>query len=105
MATVVMELADEDLQLLGGDSEAVAKSLRLAAALLLCSRGRISTGRAARLAGLSYADLLEEARRNQVPLFDPELDDLKQEVGRRLSEGIDSEAIKRDLERARSTRG
>jgi predicted HTH domain antitoxin len=104
MATVALELSDEDVQLLGGDSEAVGKALRLAAALLLCSRGRISTGRAARLAGLAYADLLEQARRNEVALFDPELEDLKDEVARPLPEGIDAAAIKRDLERARPSR-
>jgi predicted HTH domain antitoxin len=104
MATVALELAEEDVQLLGGDSEAAGKALRLATALLLCSRGRISTGRAARLAGLTYADLLKEAARNDVSLFDPDLEDLRQEVARPLPEGIDAGVIKRDIERARSAR-
>ncbi len=104
MVTVALELAEEDVQLLGGDSEAAGKALLLATALLLCSRGRISTGRAARLAGLTYADFLDEAARNDVSLFDPDLEDLKHEVARPLPEGIDAEVIKRDLERARSAR-
>jgi predicted HTH domain antitoxin len=104
MAAVALDLADEDMQLLGGDSEAVGKALRLAAALLLCSQGRISTGRAARLAGLTYAGFLEEAERNQVALFDADLEDLKHEVARPLPEGVDAGAIQRDLERARSAR-
>jgi len=105
MATVMVELGDEDMRLLGGDSAAAGKALRLAAALFLCSRGRISTGRAARLAGLTYAELLTEAERNQVPLFDPDLGELRQEIDRALPEGVDVEAMKRDLDRAQSTRG
>jgi predicted HTH domain antitoxin len=105
MATIALELTDDEVRLLGGDSEAAGKAVRLAAALFLCSQGRISTALAARLAGLTYADLLKEAERNGVSLFDPDLEDLRQEVARSLPEGTDIEAIKRDLERARPARG
>jgi predicted HTH domain antitoxin len=101
---VALDFADDDMQLAGGNSEAVGKALRLAAALLLCSRGRISTGRAARLAGRTYAGFLEEAERSGVALFDADLEDLRHEVTRPLPEGVDAGAIQRDIERARSAR-
>lgn len=105
MATVNLDIPEDLLQALGGTPEAVGRELRLTLALLLCHRGRISTGRAVRLAGVSYAEFLDASVRYDVSLFDVDVEELKQELGRPLPEGVDVEAIKEDLERAQSARG
>ncbi len=76
--------------------------LRLAAAFHLCGRGQISTGKAARLAGLSYAEFLEEAVRQKVDLYHYDLDEIKEEITRPLPSGVNLDAIKQSIARAQS---
>jgi predicted HTH domain antitoxin len=105
MATITFELPDDQLHALGDDAQAAARAIRLAAAFHLCSRGDISTSRAARLAGLSYAGFLEAAVKHKVDLYNYDSVEIKEEIGRPLPERADVEAIKRELGRAQSRRG
>ena len=103
MATVTFDVPDEELGALGNDPDQAVKMLRLAAAFHLCCRGVISTGAAARLAGLSYAEFLAAAVRNQVNLHDYEPEEIDAELSRPLPSGVDVESIKQSLARAQST--
>ena len=105
MATITFDLPDDQLQGLGEDAQAAAGAIRLAAAFHLCSRGDISTSRAARLAGLSYSSFLEAAVKHKVDLYNYDATEIMEEIGRPLPEGADVEAIKRELDRAQSGRG
>jgi predicted HTH domain antitoxin len=105
MATIILELPDDQLEGLGDDIHTAAQTIRLAAAFHLCSRGGISTSRAARLAGLSYAGFLEAAVTHGVDLYRYDNAEIKEELDRPLPEGADLEAIKRELDRAQSARG
>ena len=105
MASVKLQVPDDQLSILGGDADAAAKTLQLAAAFHLCGRGRISTATAARLAGLNYAEFLEAATRHGVDLYHYDLDDIKAEVTRPLPGDLDIEAIKQSIARAQSARG
>jgi predicted HTH domain antitoxin len=104
MATLTFQVPDDQLEGLGADTDEAVKTLRLAAAFHLCGRGRISTGRAARLAGLSYTEFLDAATRNEVDLYHYDLEEIKAEVARPLPSGVDIEGIKQSLARAQSAR-
>jgi predicted HTH domain antitoxin len=105
MATLTFQVPDDQLQGLGADADEAVKLLRLAAAFHLCGRGKISTGRAARLAGLSSADFLAAATRHEVDLYHYNLEDIHAEVARPLPNGTDIENIKQSIARAQSARG
>jgi hypothetical protein len=83
----------------------LAQVLRLAAAFSLSSRGELTTSQAAHLAGLTYAGFLEAAGRAKVDLFQYTMEELEAELARPRPEGVDVEAIKEDLARARAARG
>ena len=92
MATVMFELPDELLAALPAAPGEAANAIRLAAALFWCSRGELSTGWSARLAGLPYAGFLDAAVRHKVDLFHYHIEDIKREIARPLPEGVDLEA-------------
>jgi predicted HTH domain antitoxin len=102
MPTLSFELPEDQLSDLGTNPVEAANTLRLAAAFHLCGRGQISTGRAARLAGLSYAEFLDEAARLKVDLYHYDIEDIKEEITRPLPSGVSSEAIKQSIARAQS---
>ena len=77
MTTLTIDLTDDQLRELGSNATEAAQAIRLAAAFHLCSRGQISTGKAAGLAGLSYPDFLKEAARRQVELYHYDIADIK----------------------------
>jgi predicted HTH domain antitoxin len=105
MATVRFDVPDDLLETLKSSPEAAAREIRIAAALHWCSRGEMSTGKAARLAGLVYAEFLDEAARRNVDLYQYDPADIKEEIERQIPEGVDTDAIKQDVERAQSRRG
>jgi predicted HTH domain antitoxin len=102
MATVTFDLPDALLAALPCPRDKADCEIRLAAALHWCSRGEISTGWAARLAGLTYADFLAEAARRKVELFAVDIEELKQALARPLPEGADVEKFKEELARERA---
>jgi hypothetical protein len=105
MATVKFDIPDELLAVLPCATDDAAGATRLAAALYWCSRGELSTGWAAQLAGLSYADFLEAAGKHKVDLFHYDIEDIKREIARPQPENMEIEAIKQDIARAQSARG
>lgn len=104
MANLNLDLPDDLLAALPAAGREADGAIRLAAALYWCSRGELSTGRAAQLAGLSYAGFLEEAARQKADLFRYDIEDIKDEVSRPLPEGTDLEAVKQGVARAQAAR-
>jgi predicted HTH domain antitoxin len=102
MPIVSFELSEEQLRDLGSDPAEVAKRLRLAAAFHLCGKGQISTGKAARLAGLSYAEFLDEATRQKVNLYHYDIQEIEDEITRPLPNGVNLNAVKQSIARAQS---
>ena len=80
MAGITVEIPDDLLGKLTNNAGEPGKALRLAAAFSLCSRGKLSTSQAARLAGLTYSDFLDAAAEAKVELFPVDLEDLKEEI-------------------------
>ncbi len=104
MATITFQVPDDQLHDLGNSAEQAGQTLRLAAAYYLCSRGRLSTSKAAHLAGLTYTEFLEAAVRDKVDLYHYDIVDIQEEIGRPLQVGLDIEAIKQSIARAQSGR-
>jgi predicted HTH domain antitoxin len=80
MATVTLELADDLLSALGDNSSEAARTMRLAAAFQLCAEGRLSTSKAARLAGLSYREFLDAAVQHKAELFPYTTEEIEKEL-------------------------
>lgn len=69
MSVIQVEIPDEVLISLKETSQTVARELRLAAAVKLFELGKLSSGRAAQLAGLSRVEFLLTLGRYQVSPF------------------------------------
>jgi predicted HTH domain antitoxin len=69
MTEVLFNLSDDVARAVATTSEGVAAEVRLMAALKLFEIGKLSSGKAAELAGVSRADFLEVCGRFRVPLF------------------------------------
>jgi predicted HTH domain antitoxin len=82
MATVLLEVPDDLVDKLSAGGQDMAQILRLSAAFSLCSRAKLSTSQAARLAGLTYGDFLEAAGREKVDLFQYTIEELTEEINR-----------------------
>jgi predicted HTH domain antitoxin len=80
MAAVTVQIPDDLLARLTCEGCEPGKALREAAAFSLCSRGKLSTSQAAKLAGLTYADFLDAAARAKVELFPIDSEELKEEI-------------------------
>jgi predicted HTH domain antitoxin len=59
-----------------------ASEMRLAAAIHWYSQGLVSQGKAAEIAGVSRAELLEELHRRKVPAIQVTLEELEEELAR-----------------------
>jgi hypothetical protein len=82
MATVTFELTDELLAALPCAAAEAAAAVRLAAAFFWSSRGELSTGWAAQLAGLPYGGFLEAAGQHKVGLFGYTIEELTEQINR-----------------------
>ena len=80
MVQVTLDIPDDVAERLAAAGMEAGPALTLAAAFSLCSKGKLSTSQAARLAGLTYADFLEAAARAKVELFPVDLEELKEEI-------------------------
>ena len=87
MASVTLQIPEELETKLDEPSRALGDSLRLWAAFSLCQRGKLATGLAARLAGLTYADFLDAAMQAEVELFPVDFDELEEAIARADSLG------------------
>ncbi len=80
MSVIQVEIPDEVLISLKETSQTVARELRLAAAVKLFELGKLSSGRAAQLAGLSRVEFLLTLGRYQVSPFSLTVEQLKRDV-------------------------
>jgi predicted HTH domain antitoxin len=77
-----MELPEEVFAALHRSPDEFVREMRLAAAIHWYSRGEVSQGRAAQIAGLPRADFLEELARRKIDVIAIDFDDLKRELAR-----------------------
>jgi predicted HTH domain antitoxin len=80
MKTIQITLPDEILISMKETPEELSREIRMAAAAKLYEIGKLSSGRAAELAGVSRVSFLQMLARYNVPIFNPTAEDLKQDL-------------------------
>lgn len=81
MPTLTIDLPDGVLTALYRSPDEAEKDVRLAIAVEWYRRGAISQGRAAEIAGLSRADLIDEFAARKIDVIQVDLEELKREIG------------------------
>ncbi|MCX7049125.1 MAG: UPF0175 family protein [Candidatus Sumerlaeota bacterium] len=79
MVTITVQCPDEVLISLKEDSETFPRELTLAAAMKFFELGRLSSGRAAELAGISRVEFLSRAGEFKVPAWDLTREELRED--------------------------
>jgi len=82
MQTVTMELPEGVFSALRRSPDEFAREMRLAAAMLWCSRGEVSQEKAAEIAGLDRTDFLAALAEKRIDVFAVDVDGLKEELKR-----------------------
>ena len=82
MATITIECPDAVLISLKEDADSFRRELALAAAMKFFELGRLSSGRAAELAGLTRVAFLQRAAEFKVPAWDLTDDELRGDFDR-----------------------
>ncbi len=80
MSQIVLEIPDETLMALKTTSEEIGPALRLAAAIKLYEIGKLSSGAAARLAGIPRVVFLTRLSDYNVDTFDLTEEELRKET-------------------------
>jgi predicted HTH domain antitoxin len=80
MKELTLEIPEEVLVSLKEDSQEFSKDILMLAAVKLYEMGKLSSGRAASLAGVSRIYFLQSLSRYNVPVFDLDEEDLKHDL-------------------------
>ena len=80
--TITVQVPDALLEDLGTSAEELGREIRIAAAIHLYSRGMVSQGRGAEIAGLSRWDFIQALGRAEVPACQSTSEELTEEVER-----------------------
>ncbi|MGB2612538.1 MAG: UPF0175 family protein [Isosphaeraceae bacterium] len=80
MATVTIEVPDDAFKALHRSPQELSREIRLAAAMLWYSQGRISHEKAAQFAGMSRIDFIDALAAARLPAFHVDVDELMEEV-------------------------
>jgi predicted HTH domain antitoxin len=80
MATVTIEVPDEAFAALHRSPQELGREMRLAAAMVWYTQGRISHEKAASFAGVSRIDLIDALAAAKLPAFRVDVDELMEEV-------------------------
>ena len=80
MTTIQIALPDEVLISMKKTPEEFSREIRIAAAAKLYELGKLSSGRAAELAGVSRVSFLQLLSKYNVPIFDLSAEELEQDL-------------------------
>ena len=80
MTTITVQCPDEVLISLKEDAETFGRDLALAAAMKFYELGRLSSGRAAELAGIPRVEFLSRAGEFRVPAWDLTEKELREDI-------------------------
>src|SRR5271166_1851931 len=80
MATLAIEVPDEAFAALHRSPQELGREMRLAAAMVWYTQGRISHEKAAQIAGVSRIDLIDALAAARLPAFHVDVDELMEEV-------------------------
>jgi hypothetical protein len=80
MATMTIDVPDDAFTVLHRSPEELSRDMRLAAAMLWYTQGRISDGKAAEFAGISRADFINALAAAKLPAFPGDVNELIEEV-------------------------
>lgn len=86
MPTVSFDVPSEVLSALRRAPDEFAREMRLAAAMHWYRRGDVSQEKAAMIAGLDRADFLAALAREEIDVFQVDLDELRRELDRSRTE-------------------
>ena len=82
MAAVTFDLPPDVLDAPRRSPEEFVREMRIAAAIYWYSRGEVSQGKAAQVAGMSRVEFIDELARRKVDAFVVDPDDLRRELDR-----------------------
>ncbi|MGD0656252.1 MAG: UPF0175 family protein [Thermoguttaceae bacterium] len=82
MQTITLDLPEDVFVAMRRSPEEFAREMRLAASMFWYSRGIISQERAAEIAGLNRDEFLKALARNEINVFQVDVDDLQRELNR-----------------------